>query len=75
MTQRTQAEVFIQTLREMCEYEREQKNIRLRRELKARVRQFVLEFRSDFHPHRHVPQSNFRARQSASEEGERARAI
>ena len=72
MTQRTQAEVFIQTLREMCEHEREQKNIRRRRELKALVRQFVLEIRSDFDGHREALQINPRAIRPGHEAGERA---
>ena len=73
MTPRTKAEVFIQTLEEMCDHDRELRKARLRLQLKAHVKRFVEEFRSDFAGTRHVSEWTPQGGQRAHEVGRRFR--
>lgn len=73
MTPRTRAEVFIQTLEEIRDHERERRKARLRLQLKAHVKRFVEAFRFDFDGGRHVSDWTPQAGQSADEAGRRFR--
>ena len=48
MTLRTHAESFVETLEDARFYEHQSRKAWLRLQLKARIRQFVEEFRTDF---------------------------
>lgn len=67
MSRRTQAEIFIQTLEEMLDHERERKKARLRRQLKAHVKRFVAQFRTDFNGVRRPSEWTPQGRRTAPE--------
>lgn len=73
MTPRTKAEVFIQTLEEIYEYECKRKKARLRLQVKAHVKRFVEAFRSDQDGRRNASESTPQGRQLARHAGRQLR--